>query len=188
MINIPERYRDKSLENFDDKSVSLSFKQQASKVFSSGKSLALLGNCGVGKTHLAVAMLNIWCEQNKHLKQDFDSASRYFAYFLPSNEFFMELKSTFDLKDKSELDIIADYGNRPLLIFDDLGSEKVTDWSRQVFYTLIDYRYREMKQTIITSNLTLNEIAEKFDDRIPSRLCEMGEVITLKGEDRRLRS
>ena len=82
--------------------------------------------------------------------------------------------------------MLKKYANVGLLVLDDLGAEKTSDWSRQVFYLLLDRRYREMKQTIITTNLSLEQIAETFDDRVASRLCEMGVTIELKGKDKRV--
>ena len=97
------------------------------------------------------------------------------------------MKASFDNNRVSELDILDEYSNAKLLIIDDIGVEKITDWSRQVFYTLIDRRYRNMKQTIITSNLYLDEISKNIDDRIVSRLIEMGKIIKLDGQDQRLK-
>ena len=88
----------------------------------------------------------------------------------------------------SEENIINFYGSKELLVIDDVGAEKVSDWSRQMFYTLIDRRYREMSQTIITSNLDLDKLAEIIDERISSRIIEMGKVIKLGGKDWRLNS
>ena len=69
---------------------------------------------------------------------------------------------------------------------DDMGAEKTTDWSMSTLYVLIDKRYSEMMPTIITSNLTVAEVADKVGDRIASRIAGMCKVIELKGKDRRL--
>lgn len=105
--------------------------------------------------------------------------------FLPAAEFFVELKDTFG-GSGSEKDVLDRYSKTPLLCIDDIGAEKISDWSRQMFYTLIDRRYREEKQTIITSNLDLEMIAKLIDDRISSRIVGMGIVLNLTGEDYRL--
>ena len=60
-------------------------------------------------------------------------------------------------------------------------------WSRQVVYTLIDRRYRSVLPTIITSNLDLDEVAERIDDTIASRIVGMGKIIFLRGTDWRLK-
>jgi len=48
-------------------------------------------------------------------------------------------------------------------------AEKTTEWALQTLFVIIDRRYRNMVKTIITSNLSLNEISEKIGDRIASR-------------------
>jgi DNA replication protein DnaC len=83
--------------------------------------------------------------------------------------------------------LIEKYAGKKCLILDDLGVEKTTEWSLQTLYTIIDRRYREEKQTLITSNLTLDEIAEKVGDRIASRIAGMCKVVEIKGRDRRLK-
>ena len=72
------------------------------------------------------------------------------------------------------------------LALDDIGSEKATDWALQMLYLLIDRRYSQMLKTIITSNLTLDQIADRLDDRISSRIAGMCKIVSIKGKDRRL--
>ena len=185
-LSLPVRFRDKTL---------LGFKGYEDKVgiaknsISEGKSLFLYGPNGTGKTHLAVGLLYDWFVRGIKYGHDWLSEKQEKIYpkipmFIPSVEFFLELKSSFDSK-VSELEIIDKYSHG-LLLLDDLGAEKVSDWSRQVCYTLIDRRYREMQPTIITSNLGLNELAKTIDERIASRIVEMGAVVKLEGKDYRL--
>jgi integrase len=56
------------------------------------------------------------------------------------------------------------------LYLDDLGTEKPTDWALQTLYLIIDRRYPEMMQTIISSNLNLDELSSRLGDRIASRI------------------
>jgi DNA replication protein DnaC len=72
------------------------------------------------------------------------------------------------------------------LILDDLGAEKTTDFTRSILYQIIDYRYNYEKPTIITSNLDVKQIAERFDDRIASRIISLCPVITLENKDYRM--
>ena len=75
-----------------------------------------------------------------------------------------------------------------MLILDDLGAEKVTEYVRQSLYTLINKRYLDNLPTFFTSNLSLDEIAARLDDRISSRIFEMcGAPIDLGNEDLRLK-
>jgi DNA replication protein DnaC len=134
-----------------------------------------------GKTHLAIGLTNYWYAEKYKGK-----SLRGNALFLSAPEFVCDIRNTFKIPGNSEREILDRYFNVPLLLIDDLGSDKVSDWSRQEVYLLIDLRYRYKRQTIITSNLSLKQIAEKIDDRIGSRIAEMGVVIKLVGADHRV--
>jgi DNA replication protein DnaC len=177
-MEIPPVYRGKSLQNFDDHSAKV---DAAMKAVHIGQSLFLTGNTGTGKTHLGVALMNRWyaCRFNGH-------RLRGIALFLPALEFFAALKNTFGDSSTSEDSVLTRYSSTEFLLIDDVGAEKISDWSRQAFFTLIDRRYRNKLQTIITSNLDLNQVAEMIDDRISSRVLEMGPVLRLEADDRRL--
>ena len=99
----------------------------------------------------------------------------------------MVLRNTFkDKSEQSETEIINNLSEANILILDDLGAEKSSEFALQSLYVIIDQRYSEIRPTIITSNLSLGEIAEKVGDRIASRIAGMCKVIELKGKDRRL--
>ena len=83
--------------------------------------------------------------------------------------------------------MLKDYFNTPLLILDDLGAEKTTDWALQSLYIIINKRLSEELQTIITSNLSLDELRDKIGDRIASRIAGMCKIVKLTGRDRRLK-
>ena len=109
--------------------------------------------------------------------------------FVSIPDLLLEIRHSFKEKSETdEQDIINKYSEIDLLVLDDLGIEKTSEWSIQTLYTIIDRRYRDMKRTIITSNLNLKEIADKLDDRISSRIAGMCDCITLKGADRRLKN
>lgn len=176
-MQVPKLYHGKTFKTFNGYADEI---QRAKEAIEQGKSIFLTGNTGTGKTHLSVSLMLAWLIKNKP-----DSTKDY-PRFLPAVELFLELKQTFG-SDGSESEILDIYSRVPLLCIDDVGAERISDWSRQSLYTLIDRRYREMKQTIITSNLSLDEIATLIDDRIASRIVEMGIVIKLSGEDYRLK-
>lgn len=76
----------------------------------------------------------------------------------------------------------------PILVIDDLGIGNVTDFSLQIFYDIVDGRWmKEMNGMIITANLSLDDLAKKLDDdRLPSRIAGMCDVVELTGKDRRI--
>lgn len=183
---IPPRFRGKSLDGFVT-SEKPDPRSETIKALQSGQGVFITGAPGTGKTHLAVASLAAYiptldkvAAPGKFILQDVGFA------LLSSSEFFLELKASFSIQT-GEMEILSRLTAVKILLFDDVGAEKVTDWSRQMFYTLIDRRYRNMAQTIITSNLSLQQLAESIDDRISSRISEMCKVITLTGKDFRIR-
>jgi len=182
-MNVPPLYHGKTLKNF------IGFEDQVEKSIAAilnKKSLFITGTVGTGKTHLAIAITMEWGKE--FVKGGtVQYGERRYPIFVSSAEFFLELKDTFG-GNGSEKDILDRYSRTPLLCIDDIGAEKISDWSRQMFYTLIDRRYRDEKQTIITSNLTLEDVSKLIDDRISSRIVGMGVVVNLTGEDYRLKS
>ena len=87
-------------------------------------------------------------------------------------ELLMELRRTYKNEGVDEIDVINKYKNARLLILDDVGVMKSTEWAYQTLYTIIAHRYDEMKTTFYTSNYSLNELAAKLqDDRIVSRIA-----------------
>ena len=174
-LRIPKRFVGKSLENFNDNADVISASLASIDI---GNGVFITGKCGTGKTHLAIGlMLHWWADKwpDVHMA----------PLFIPSVEFFLELKSTFD-NNQSEREVVQRYTDAPLLVFDDLGAERISDWSRQQFSLIIDRRYRDMRPIILTSNLSLDDIAVKLDDRIASRLVEMGAIVELTGSDHRI--
>jgi len=124
------------------------------------ESIVLTGQTGSGKTHLAVALM----KESKEIVQ----------YFVTVPELLLEIRMTYhpDSRENEE-DIIRKYSQCPLLVLDDLGSEKSSEFSINTLYLILDRRNREMKKTIITTNLSLDEIEQSLGARIASRLSEM---------------
>jgi DNA replication protein DnaC len=91
-------------------------------------------------------------------------------------ELLMEIRATYNVKKKdapTEEEVVEKYSRCGVLVLDDLGAEKVTDFSITTLYLIIDRRNRDLRPTIVTTNLSLQEIGEKIDGRISSRLSEM---------------
>jgi len=107
--------------------------------------------------------------------------------FISVPELLLEIRDSYRGNEISEKAIIDKYSWGDVLVLDNLGVEKTSDWVLQTLYTIIDRRYREELRTIITSNLSIEEIREKLDDKIASRIVGMCRVCILRGMDRRVR-
>src|SRR3990167_2105770 len=153
--------------------------QYAKHMAREGHSIILTGSCGTGKTHLAVCLMRmIWAEK---YNADRDKTPIYKSY----PDLLAAIKQSWTGNPADEWTWINRLSNAPVLVLDDLGVGNHTDWSRGIVYQVIDKRYRDCKQTIITTNLSINKLSEVVDDRIASRLCD-GIVIEMQGKDWRI--
>lgn len=138
--------------------------------------LYIYGGAGTGKTCFATVFARELIQQGLEV------------WFKNVSDLLFEVKSTFDKDSKmlNDYDLICSWAEKPTLILDDLGSEKISEYVRQSLYVLINKRYLNDLPTIITSNLTLKELGTRLDDRISSRLSEMCEVFDLGNKDLRV--
>lgn len=83
------------------------------------------------------------------------------------------------------LKIINRLAEVPILIVDDVGVEKTTDFVLQSAYLLFNKREQNELPVYGTSNLTIEQIEAKLDDRIASRIKGMCHVVPVSGEDQR---
>ena len=136
-----------------------------------GKGLLLMGGCGSGKTHLAVAALLEIIHSDKTGKLMFSNFQ----------DLIQEIQASFDndqVPSKSEL--LKPLLEADLLVLDELGSQKPSMFVHDILYYVINSRYNEERVTIFTTNLT-DELQERIGERLRSRLHEMTEEIRLTG-------
>lgn len=120
---------------------------------------------GTGKTHIACAMLIGQIAKARP------------ARFLYAKHFLSGIQSLFGAAPGSVEAYIAAVSNTPLLLLDDLGAERPTDWAREQMRTLIDDRYRRKLVTLVTSNYgTLDKIADVFGGAVADRLRDYTHV------------
>lgn len=138
------------------------------------KGIFLSGACGVGKTVMA-------CQIAKHLLLN----GREVKFFVFS-DLIMKIHDLITA-NKSVYEHVKDLAKLDVLILDDLGAEKMSEYTRQLMYMLINEREMHDRQTIITSNYSLEEIADMIDTRITSRIKGMCLCHNLKGNDKRIK-
>jgi DNA replication protein DnaC len=188
---VPERY---SRGQFELREAVVGHFNKALAALRDGKCVTLTGGRGSGKTHMAVGLMRQIAMESKGEsyvdKPHYQDRIELNFCFYRVADFYVDLKSNWtdgagNIQQRTEREVIEDYCSGEVIVFDDLGIEKVSDWSRQLLYTLIDKMYGECKRVIFTSNLSLKEISDKIDDRIASRLMEMGPVINIGNKDER---
>ena len=158
-----------------------------------GLGLLLTGGNGVGKTHLAVAIL-------RELVQRKNARGQFWDF----HELIREIKNSYDNETKTtELQVLEPVVEADVLVLDDLGAWKMTDWMNDTLSYILNSRYTARRPTILTTNYQDADIekvrtadplvrreylVERIGQRLRSRLMEMCVVIPVEGTDwRRLR-
>jgi DNA replication protein DnaC len=136
--------------------------------------LLLLGGTGTGKTHQAYGALRHMAMSGRPpIARRAVNAADLYAALRPSGS------------DDPEAEFAA-YAGCPLLLLDDLGATRRTDFTEEITYRLIDHRYSNCLGAIITSNVEPDKFSKRFGDRVTSRLIEKCRLIDLGLEDRRI--
>lgn len=137
-----------------------------------GKGLLLYGNVGTGKSYLAA------CIANELIDKDYS--------VLMTN--FSTLTNKIHEKFEGRQEYIDSLNKYSLLIIDDLGAERKSDYMQEQVFTIIDSRYRSGKPMIITTNLSAEEMKnpkEMGNARIYDRILERCHPIAVTGASRR---
>ena len=138
--------------------------------FSGNKNLILLGNTGLGKTHLSLSIAK-------------EVISKGFSVvYGPSDNILSKIEkehfsysSTTPFKDNVL--------NCDLLILDDLGTEFLTQYTLSTIYNIINNRLISGKATIISTNFSIDELEKKYTPRVTSRILGSYTTKLLKGND-----
>lgn len=149
---------------------------QADLDYQSGRvSLLLWGPYGTGKTGLAVSAM-------REMSRD----QQMPALFLTTPDLLDRIRSTYSRESsESEKDLVQAVKDIDLLVLDDLGAERPSDWVREKLFTIINHRHDECMPTIFTSNLAPKELAEHLGERTAWRIVEMSTVIHVSGPNLR---
>ena len=186
--NIPKRYQHCSIASFTAYNESLekaAVKAQAviDAYPAASKGLFLEGPPGVGKTHLGVAIL-------KQLVRTTNAR----GIFYDTRELLRVIRSTYDPSIRAtELDILRPVMRADLLVLDDLGAEKTSEWVEETMNLIVNTRYSERRLTVFTSNYAdipdetdPNSLLFRIGHRMRSRLHEMCEFVEMDGADYRM--
>ncbi len=121
--------------------------------------LVFQGGYGCGKTHLAAAIANARLSDTRS------------ATFVSVPDLLDHLRSTYGPDSAVTYDqLFEEIRTTQLLILDDLGTQSATNWAQEKLYQLFNYRYNARLPTVITTNLSIDEL----EPRVASRLSDPG--------------
>lgn len=193
---IPRRYKNCSLKNFEIHNDSHRDALKISKQFiknypAQDVGLLFIGPCGVGKTHLAVAIIRELIE-----KKNVPSS------FYDFRELIRDIQSTYTPEaNLSESEVLAPIFEQEVLVLDELGAKRATAWVEETVFYIINQRYNQKKLTVFTSNYLDTEeevdrrdsfykkgeesLVDRIGIRLRSRLYEMCKIVEMWGDDYR---
>jgi DNA replication protein DnaC len=162
LARIPPRYANCSFDNFHNEQHNTvlwaAFKAAKALVDdyrypSSDKGLLFMGSVGAGKTHLSVAILQELLRKGVS------------CLFYDFGTLLKEIQDSYSsISNTSELSVLEPVFNAEVLVLDELGASKTTDWVRDTIMHIINSRYNNRKLTIITTNF-LDRKVSHFDGR-----------------------
>jgi DNA replication protein DnaC len=198
---IPQRYRDCTLDAFDpsykgaDESLGRALLTARKFVDSypvdtAGRGLLLVGSAGLGKTHLAVGVLQrLVRERGVH------------GLFCDYRELLKNIQNSYNAQvNTTELELLKPVFAAEVLVIDDLGAQKPNEWVWDTVALILNTRYNDRQTTIITTNYEdkpagsgaksdaeraarEQTLGDRIGDRMRSRLSEMCIRVEMKGED-----
>jgi DNA replication protein DnaC len=202
--NIPKRYEHCSLDSFETafpsatrslKTAHLSARKfvESYPLETRGTGLLLTGSIGVGKTHLAVGILQA-------LVAERGATGLFYDY----RELLKQVQNSYNRQvQATELEVLRPVFDAEVLVLDELGASKPTDWVWDTVAHILNTRYNDRRTTIITTNYA-NEgplgselhtvskekaamreetLGDRIGERMRSRLQEMCVVVEMNGVD-----
>lgn len=204
--HIPERYRNCTLDTFDpgfkgaDPSLGMALLTarkfvKTYPVDTAGKGLLFIGSIGVGKTHLAVGVLRrLVTERGVR------------GLFCDYRELLRKIQNSYNPQvQTTELEVLRPVFAAEVLVLDDLGAQKPSEWMWDTIALILNTRYNNKQSTIVTTNYpdlpagagfkpdeksnkpakSEDTLGDRIGDRMRSRLAEMCIPVEMTGEDLR---
>jgi len=172
--NIPARFRDRTFRNYraDSKEqetaleIARTYALRFEDLLGHGAGLVFCGKPGTGKTHLAVAIARMVLSKGRTV------------LFAPVIEALRQVKETYGRNSSmSESQAINRFVKPTLLILDDVGVQYGSEAEKLILYEILDARYRNARPTIMTSNLTQEELIDYVGTRNLDRMKEGGGAV-----------
>jgi len=188
LARIPRKFTGKSLQTYHAKAARQKEVLHAARDFiktfrgnhhdSPGKGLLLTGKEGTGKTHIAISILKDVIGKG------------YSGLYWNVPELFLELRRRMNDNngEENEAELFDQARRVDLLVLDDLGAERTSDYVLDRLYVLINGRYQNDTCTLITTNRSIPELKQQIGPRIASRICEMCVLLEFPEGDYRVQN
>jgi DNA replication protein DnaC len=194
---IPRRYKNCTFNNFEEHNDSHRDALKIAKKFVKNypvQDIGLLfqGPCGVGKTHLAVAIIHELIKE-KNIP----------CYFCDFRNLIRNIQSTYTPDSSlTESEVLEPVFQKEVLVLDELGAKRTTAWVEETVFYIINHRYNNKKVTLFTSNYidsgeveedkrdqrfkrTDDTLVDRIGVRLRSRIYEMCKIVEIAGDDYR---
>ncbi len=185
-VRLPKRYDGFHFGNYKPQNESQTIALKSAMNFAMeypavDRGLLLMGSVGVGKTHLAVSILKGLTERG------------FSCLFYEFGSLLKEIQDSYNPNTQaSELGVLSPVLNVDVLVLDELGASKPTDWVRDTMAHVINTRYNEKKFTVFTTNYLdqrpdarEDTLEDRIGVRVRSRLYEMCKTVSMDGRDYR---
>ncbi len=179
--NIDPMYATASLATFDQESdnkgaynLAKNYVAQFPEMLKRNQGLLFWGDVGTGKTYTACCIANELLERG------------HTVYSLSFAQLFQKVNG---YSTEQEEELMERVKTVDLLILDDLGAERSSDYGNEKVYAVIDTRYRIGKPTIFTTNMTLSQMKETYDirqKRLYDRIFQTCFPLQFNGNSRRV--
>jgi len=179
---IPRRYEHCTVETFRAETPTLKNARRRVEEFidmwpatDDGRGLLMMGSCGSGKTHLAVASLIEIIRSGKPGR----------LLFRNFQDLIQEIQASFESDEvPSKSELMRPMLDADLLVLDELGSQKPTTFVQDILYYVINTRYNDKRATVFTTNYVdwpgdakEERLDQRIGTRLRSRLYEMAQVV-----------
>jgi DNA replication protein DnaC len=168
---IPRRFAEKSFANYEARTpeqkealeICQAYADNFEEHLKAGRCMLLLGSLGTGKTHLAIAIANRLIHK-KGISAIYRTVGGVLA----------EIRSSYDARDVTEEEVMRSLIAPKLLILDEAGATKPSEFELATLFRIINGRYEQLLPTIVISNLPADELSAALGERCVDRLREGG--------------
>lgn len=172
---VPRRVRDYRLDTAPDAAATARVREWlAGDPWDTGRNLVLMGAPGTGKTGLAVAALHVAHMAGRRVCAV--NVVEWLDLMRPSGD---------PARQRLAEDTLRRAERATVLLLDDLGADKPSDWVRERVYAIVDHRHNRLVPTVVTTNLPRADLGAAYGERTIDRLFQSSANVAMGGANLR---